>query len=110
MAGEELRYRQERLVWQGDVHWQRTCSPWCLVTTLRGVNISRSGLLAEGEAHAFVAIFTDRETVLHLNDGRCYAAVSAVCVRRQEQRVAFSFDETNTALEELLAQIHGEAQ
>ncbi len=110
MAEEELTYRQERFAWQGDAYWQRLRPPWCLVTTLRGVNISRSGLLAEGDEQALTDIFAGSDTVLQLNGEDCYAVVEAVCVRRQGQQVAFSFTTANHELEQLLAQISAEGQ
>lgn len=110
MAKEELTYRQERFAWQGDAYWQRLRPPWCLVTTLRGVNISRSGLLAEGDEQALIDIFAGGDTVLQLNGRDCCAVVAAVCVRRQGARVAFSFRNASRELEQLLAQINAEGQ
>ena len=105
MAEEELTYRQERFTWRGSAYWQRRRAPWCLVTTLRGINISRTGLLAEGDEQALTGIFADSETVLQLNGEDCYAVIEAVCVRRQGTQVAFSFNASNAELEQLLAQI-----
>ena len=110
MMAEELTYRQERFVWHGDAYWQRLRPPWCLVTTLRGINISRSGLLAEGEEQALTDIFTGSETVLQLNGEDCCAVVAALCVRQQGQQVAFCFSAPNRELDQLLAQIKEEAQ
>ena len=110
MMAEELTYRQERFVWHGSAYWQRLRPPWCLVTTLRGVNISGSGLLAEGEEQALTDIFTGSETVLQLNGDDCCAVVDAMCVRRQGQQVAFCFTAPNKELDQLLAQIKEGAQ
>lgn len=107
---EELTYRQERFAWRGDTYWQRACPPWCLVTTLHGVNISRSGLLAEGEAQALTTIFDGGKTRLQLNGENCCAVVEAVCVRRQDERVAFAFVDANADLEQLLAEISAAAR
>lgn len=110
MVEEELTYRQERFAWRGYAYWQRLRPPWSLLTTLRGVNISRSGLLAEGDKQALTDIFAGGDTVLQLHGDDCHALVTAVCVRRQGQQVAFSFNATNTDLEQLLAQISVEGE
>ncbi len=110
MAGEELTYRQERFAWPGEVYWQRLRPPWCLVTTLRGVNISHRGLLAEGDEQALTDIFAGSATALQLNGEDCAAVVEAVCVRRQGPRVAFSFTTATAELEQLLAQVSAEEQ
>ena len=110
MAGEELTYRQARFAWRGAAYWQRLRPPWRLVTTLRGVNISCSGLLAEDDEQASTDIFAGSDTVLQLNGDDCYAVVEARCVRRQGQQVAFSFATTNAELEQLLAQVNAEGQ
>ena len=110
MAREELTYRQERFAWQGDAYWQRLRPPWCLVTTLQGVNISRSGLLAEGDEQALTDIFAGSDTVLQLNGKDCCAVVAAVCVRRQGQQIAFSFCNPSRELEQLIAQVNAEGQ
>lgn len=110
VMAEELTYRQERFVWHGAAYWQRLRTPWCLVTTLRGINISRSGLLAEGEEQALTDFFTGSETVLQLNDADCCAVVDALWVRQQGQQVAFCFTAPNKELAQLLAQIKEGAQ
>ena len=110
MAEAERTYRQERFTWQGDVYWQRVRPPWRVVTTLRGVNVSRSGLLAEGDEQALRDVFAASDTILQLNGDDCYPVLAAVCVRRQGQQVAFSFTAPNDELQQLLAQINAEAQ
>ena len=107
---EELTHRLERFPWHGHAYWQRSQPPWCLVATLQGVNISSSGLLAEGDVETLASIFAVDTAVLQLNGDDCYAVVEAVCVRRQQRQVAFAFTASNAELEKLLAQVSAEAR
>lgn len=107
---EELIYRQERFVFQGEVYWQRVCPPWKLVTVLTAVNISLSGVLAQRndspDPYGDVLLPHTKETVLQINAGDESVIVPATLVRESRDRqLAFVFQEHSSELELLISQI-----
>lgn len=107
---EELLYRQERFVLQGEVYWQRVCPPWKIITVLTAVNISLSGVLAQRDTSPDPygdALFPHtRETVLQINVGDESVIVPATLTREDRDRqLAFAFQGQNTELDMLISQI-----
>ena len=101
---DELSYRHQRLAFTGEVYWQRFHDPWRLFAIVKALNISLSGILVQKPPNYDIAQTT--ENVLQINDDSHTVVLSALVVRDTENQLAFSFKQTTTELEQLIAHLN----
>lgn len=100
---DELTYRHQRLPFAGKVYWQRLINPWRLLVVVKALNISVSGILVQKPTGC--AIDQTMVDVLQINDNNHTVVVSAQVVRQHDNQLAFTFEQTTTELEQLIADL-----